>query len=159
MTDFSGFGPLASNLEAARQRLPKAIADELEAQGAAIEASAKSKFGGYQTGWAPLAESTEADRQRLGFTPDDPLFRSGGLRDAVHHKVEGDTVFIGVEPGQTLHGPDGKDFDASMVMEVQEFGDSRGHVPPRPVFGTVVVEDLDRHVDAFVMGVMARSEL
>ena len=46
-----------------------------------------------------------------------------------------------------------------MVMEVHEYGDSRGRVPPRPVFGTVVVEDLDRHVDAFVLGMMTRSEL
>ena len=155
----STFGALAGNFDAVRRRHPKAIADELEAQGAAIEATAKGKFGGYQAGWAPLAESTKAERQRLGFAPDDPLFRSGGLRDAVHHKVEGDSVFIGVEPGQTLHGPDGKGVDAAMVMEVQEYGDSRGRVPPRPVFGTVVVEDLDRHVDAFVLGMMTRSEL
>lgn len=157
--DFCSFGALAADLGSVRHRLSKAVADELEAQGAAIEASAKSKFGGYQTGWAPLAESTKAQRQRLGFTPDDPLFRSGGLRDAVHHKVEGESVFIGVEPGQKLHGPDGKEVDAAMVMAVQEYGDSRGHVPPRPVFGTVILEDLDRHVDAFVLGVMARSEL
>lgn len=157
--DFSRFAALAGNLESVRQRLPGAIADELEAQGAAIEASAKSKFGGYQAGWVPLAESTKAERRRLGFTPDDPLFRSGGLRDDVRHKVDGDTVFIGVEPGQTLRGPDGKTIDAAKVMAVQEYGDSRGHVPPRPVFGTVVIEDLDRHVDAFVLGMMTRSEL
>lgn len=150
---------LRDSLSSEASRLHEAIANELEAQGAAIEASAKSKFGGYQTGWTPLAESTMAERQRLGFAPDDPLFRSGGLRDAVHHKVEGDTVFIGVEPGQALHGPDGREVDAAMVMEVQEYGDSAGRVPPRPVFGTVVVEDLDRHIDAFVLGVMARAGL
>ena len=51
----AGFESLAKSFLLARNRLPKAIADELEAQGAAIEATAKSKFGGYQTGWAPLA--------------------------------------------------------------------------------------------------------
>jgi len=154
---FQDFGALAGNLDTARLRHPKAIADELEAQGAAIEALAKSKFGGHQTGWPPLAESTKAERQRLGFTPDDPLFRSGGLRDAVGHKVEGDIAFIGIEPGKTVRGPDGKEVDAAMVMEVQEYG--RGHVPPRPVFGTVVAEDIDRSVDAFVLGMMTRLEL
>lgn len=136
-----------------------AIASELEALGMAIEASAKSKFGVYQTGWKPLADSTKADRTRNGFTPDDPLLRSGGLRDAVHHKVEGESVFIGVEAGQTLRGPDGEEVEAAMVMEVQEYGDSLGRVPPRPVFGTVILEDLDRHVDDFVLGVMTRAEL
>ena len=157
MTEFSSFRALATNLDAPRQTYPRAIADELEAQGTAIEASAKRKFGGYQTGWPPLAESTKAERRRLGFTPNDPLFRTGGLRDAVGHKVEGDTSFIGVEPGQTVRGPDGKEVDAAMVMEVQEYG--RGHVPPRPVFGTVMEEDIDRHVDAFVLGIMTRLEL
>lgn len=153
------FRTLGDYLDAVRLRLPKAIAVELEAQGAAIETSAKSKFGGYQTGWKPLSESTKAERARQGFTPDDPLFRSGGLRDAVHHKVEGETVFIGVESGETLHSPKGKEVEAAMVMEVQEYGDSLGRVPPRPVFETVVLEDLDRHVDAFTLGVMTRVEL
>lgn len=157
--DFDSFDALAANLNAVRRRLPRAIVGELESQGAAIEASAKSKFGSYQTGWPALAELTKAERARLGFTPDDPLFRSGGLRDAVRHKVEGESVFVGVEPGETLHGVDGREVDAALVMEVQEYGDSRGRVPPRPVFGTVVLEDLDRHVDAFVLGVTARAEL
>jgi len=156
---FSTFGALVKSLDAVRRRLSRSIAAELEAQGAAIEASAKSKFGGYQTGWPPLADSTKAERTRLGFSPDDPLFRSGGLRDAVHHRVEGQSVFIGVEPGETLHGPAGKEVEAVLIMQVQEYGDSRGRVPPRPVFGTVVLEDLDRHVDAFVLGVMARAGL
>lgn len=157
--DFSSFGSLAGNLEGVRRNLPRAIAAELESQGAAIEASAKSKFGAYQAGWRPLAAFTKADRARHGFTPDDPLLRSAGLRDAVRHRVEGDTVFVGVEPGETLHGSDGREVDAALIMAVQEYGDSRGRVPPRPVFGTVVLEDLDRHVEAFLLGVMTRSEL
>lgn len=51
----NSFGALAGNFDAVRARLPKAVTDELEAQGAAIKATAKSKFGGYQAGWAPLA--------------------------------------------------------------------------------------------------------
>ncbi|MBO9539683.1 hypothetical protein J7643_03725 [bacterium] len=157
--DFRSFGALAGNLDGVRRRLAGATSAELEAQGAAIEATAKSKFGTYQAGWSPLADSTKADRSQQGFTPNDPLFRSGGLRDAVHHRVEGDSVFVGIEPGQTLYGPDGKGVDAALVMAVQEYGDSQGRVPPRPVFGTVVIEDFDRHVEAFVLGVLTRSEL
>ncbi len=149
---------LASSFRHAASRMPEAIAAELEDQGKAIEADAKSLFGTYQDGWRELAASTQAERMRLGFTPDDPLFRSGGLRDTVTHKVEGNSVFVGVEPGTMIEGPDGQEVDAAMVMGVQEHGSTDGRVPARPVFGTVAAH-ADRFRKAALIGVMARTGL
>ncbi len=154
---------LASHFRRAAKAFPAAIAAEVEDQGKAIEADAKSLFGTYQEGWRDLDDSTRSERVRLGYTSDDPLFRSGALRDAVTHKVEhvpgGSSVFVGVEPGHTmLQGPDGREVDAALVMGVQEHGSTDGRVPARPVFGTVAAH-VDRFQHAALIGVMARTEL
>ncbi|MEJ7685622.1 MAG: hypothetical protein WKG52_00730 [Variovorax sp.] len=90
----------------------------------AIQADAKSRFGTYQDGeggfpaWANLAPSTVDDRLRKGFTPDDPLLRTGGLRESV--------VAVAVGNEGVVASPD-------PVMLYQEQGTSK--IPPRPVLG------------------------
>src|SRR5205814_4154762 len=90
----------------------------------AIEATAKAELGTYQgavgpfDAWAPLAEATQQDRVAKGFTPDDPLLRSGELRDSISHQVEGLTAVAG---------------STSDVMVYQELGTPE--IPPRAVMG------------------------
>lgn len=58
-----------------------------------IEAEAKREIGHYQgqigpfIAWPELADSTKDDRVRQGFTENDPLLRTGGLRDSISHAV------------------------------------------------------------------------
>ena len=48
-----------------------------------IEEEAKRVLGSYDYGWEQLAPSTQAERQRLGFTPNDPLLRTGDLKNSI----------------------------------------------------------------------------
>lgn len=145
--NFDSLGALARHFDDVANRLPRAINRELETQGAAIEAKAKAKFGTYQEGWPSLAESTKQERVRQGYTPDDPLFRSGELQSLVTHAVDEGGLFVGVEPGTSLAGG----ADAALVMGVHEYGSTDGRVPARPVFG-VVVNEVDGNVAAFGLG-------
>ena len=54
-----------------------------------VEREAKAEIGAYQDqagpfiAWPELAEATKADRLRQGFTEDDPLLRTGEMRDSI----------------------------------------------------------------------------
>ncbi|CAN7329508.1 hypothetical protein LJR084_001925 [Variovorax sp. LjRoot84] len=103
----------------------EAVSHHVAAEGAkAIQADAKSRFGVYQDGeggfpaWANLAPATVDDRIRLGFTPDDPLLRSGTLRDSIKVTAVGSEAAVG---------------STDPVMLYQEQGTS--NIPPRPVLG------------------------
>jgi HK97 gp10 family phage protein len=98
-----------------------------------IEETAKEEIGVYQAeagpfpAWPSLADSTIADRVSKGFTPDDPLLRSGELRDSIVHEVEEWEATIG---------------STDPVMEFHEFGTSR--MPPRPVMGPALVHNAEK---------------
>jgi hypothetical protein len=100
-----------------------------------LEYEAISEFGKYQEGagpfgtWPSLAEATKIDRVRKGFSEDEPLLRSGGLRDSSRHEVSATEAIVGnIDP----------------VMEYQEHGTAK--IPPRPVYGIA----LHRHMAALV---------
>lgn len=108
----------------------------LDQVGAAVERTAKSEFGDYQDAvgpfpeWAELAESTKEERVRLGFTENDPLLRSGQLRDSISHYVEELEVTIGTP---------------SEIAEFHEFGTSR--MSPRPFMGPALVRNHDTIIE------------
>lgn len=154
MPTFNGFGDLASHMWRVAQELRPAIDAELGDQGVAIANKCKAKFGTYGPGWPALAESTKRERVRLGYSPDDPLFRSGDLQSQVTHQVTRGNLFVGVPDGATLR--DGT--SATLVMHVHEYGDTTGRIKPRPVFGQVV-DDLGDNAHAFMLGVVARTRL
>lgn len=134
----------------------------LERIGKGVERTAKSEFGTYQPGigfwpgWAELADATKQDRVSLGFTENDPLLRSGELRDAVTHDVDGAEleVAIGVKGGDT-HQPysDGSGaVDLGELMIWHELGTA--NMPPRPVLGTALARNkelINREVGAAVL--------
>ncbi|WP_426607106.1 hypothetical protein [Pantoea anthophila] len=97
-----------------------------------IEETAKEEIGIYQPAygpfdaWAPLAESTKADRVRLGYSEDEPLLRSGELRDSIESEVVGLAAIVGTKCEIGLW---------------QEVGTT--HIPPRPFIGAAYVRKID----------------
>ena len=97
-----------------------------------IEETAKEEIGIYQPAygafdaWAPLAESTKADRVRLGYSEDEPLLRSGELRDSIESEVVGLAAIVGTR---------------SEIGLWQEVGTT--HIPPRPFIGPAYVRKID----------------
>lgn len=90
---------------------------------------AVAKFGVYQpqagqfAPWKPLAPATRRIREEQGFTPNDPLLRTGKLRDSVGG----------------MHGADWAEVGSNdKVMLIMEVGDD--NTPARPVFGPTLVE-------------------
>ena len=89
-----------------------------------IADDAKARIGEYQDGigpfpaWRNLADSTVRDRISKGFTPDDPLLRTGELRDSIQVVAEGNTA------GAVTDDP---------IAVYQEMGTAK--IPPRPFLG------------------------
>ncbi len=101
----------------------------LEKAARAVERRAKEKIGEYQEqagpfiAWPELAESTKADRLQQGFTENDPLLRTGEMRDSIEHQVEGSVAEIGSN---------------SDIAVYQELGTE--HIPPRSFLGGAMAE-------------------
>ncbi len=67
-----------------------------------IKNKAKKSIGHYQSAvgnfpaWATLKDSTLAEKTRLGYSPpDNPLLRTGEMRDSISYEVKGLTAVIG----------------------------------------------------------------
>lgn len=105
----------------------------LDRAAAIIEKDAKQQIGTYQpdagpfNAWPELADSTKQDRVSKGFSENDPLLRTGELRDSISREVHGHEAAIG---------------STSDVMVYQELGTDR--IPPRPVLGPAAFKNKDR---------------
>lgn len=130
MSDISTIGHMIAHLAVMDAQVTLQLRHGLKKCAVAIEGTAKSEFGVYQgevapfAGWAPLAEATQKQRVSLGYTPDDPLLRSGELHDSISHQVDGLEAVIGSE---------------SDVMVAQELGTDR--IPPRAVLGPAAIRN------------------
>ena len=75
--------------------------EALKASVKIVEKRSKEKIGEYQpaTGpipaWTELADSTKEDRVAKGFTENEPLERSGDLRDKITSGIDGDIGYVG----------------------------------------------------------------
>lgn len=124
MKEFGSLSAFGMHLLTRQVATVAALQAATEKIGAHIEKVARAEFGHYQDAvgpfpaWAELAEATKDDRVRQGYSENDPLLRSGDLRDTVTHHSEPLEAVIG--------SPD-------PVLGYQEFGTSR--IPPRPVLG------------------------
>lgn len=93
-----------------------------------VEKEAKQEFGVYQGAigpfakWEELADSTKLDRAAKGFTENDPLLRTGKLRDSISHEVHGLSAAVG---------------STEDVMVYQELGTEK--IPPRPVLAPALL--------------------
>jgi hypothetical protein len=103
--------------EIVAKRLPAAQAVALEIGAKIIQAEAKRVIGTYDYGWPQLAESTQADREAEGFPANEPLLRTGEMRDSIEYTVHADV-------GEADIGSN------SDIAVWQELGTS--NIPPRP---------------------------
>jgi hypothetical protein len=106
---------LAGELTA--KRLPHAREVALETACEMIVAQAKSAIGTYTFEWPQLAESTQSDREREGYPANEPLLRTGALRDSISYTIDKPGVEATV--GST-----------SEIALWQELGTPK--IPPRP---------------------------
>jgi phage gpG-like protein len=101
----------------------KALAHAAEA----VEKRAKAKIGDYQgqagpfMAWAELADFTKEDRIKKGFTENDPLLRTGELRDSITHSMSVDG----------LEAQIGSNLDIAVYQEL-----GTDHIPPRSFLGS-----------------------
>ncbi|MEF3066304.1 hypothetical protein [Pandoraea apista] len=140
MKEFGDLMSFAVHLSTIATAVDHSLHRGLKKVAVVIEKRAEAKFGDYQTSvgpfsaWAPLAEATKADRVASGFTPDDPLLRTGSLRDSIGHQASHLEAIIG--------SPDDR-------MVWQELGTDK--IPPRPVLGPAAVES-KKEIDRIVAG-------
>lgn len=98
-----------------------------------IELDAKAQLGTYQpdagpfNAWPELADSTKADRSAAGFPEDEPLLRTGALRDSISREVQGDEAAVG---------------STSDIAVYQELGTPT--IPPRPFLGPAAFKNKER---------------
>ena len=132
MKEFSSFGQMAAHLVEMAASETLALHHGLKKCAVAIEKTAKEEIGVYQgevgpfAAWAELADSTKQDRVSKGFTENDPLLRTGELRDSISHEIDALTAVIG---------------SASDIMVYQELGTDR--IPPRAVLGPAAIRNKD----------------
>ncbi len=91
-----------------------------------VEKEAKAELGTYQeqTGpfiaWPELAESTKADRVKQGYAEDEPLLRTGEMRDSIGTTISTDG----------LEAQIGSNDDRAVWQEL-----GTEHIPPRSFLG------------------------
>jgi HK97 gp10 family phage protein len=89
----------------------------LEAGAQMIQDEAKSVIGTYSFEWPQLAPSTQADREAKGYPANEPLLRTGELRDSITYTI--------VKPGELAEIGSNSD-----IAVYQELGTTT--IPPRP---------------------------
>lgn len=130
MREFAHIGEMVAHLATLAAAETLALHHALKKCAVAIEATAISEIGHYQgevgqfAAWAPLAASTQAERVAAGFTPNDPLLRTGALRDSISHQIDTLDAVIG---------------STSEIMVYQELGTA--NIPPRAVLGPAAIRN------------------
>lgn len=111
--------------------LPAARHHALEAAGQIVEDQAKAYLGTYDARpeWQELADFTKEDRVAKGFPENEPLLRTGELRDSIHHVVVGNTAHVGSDDDKAVW---------------QELGTV--HIPPRSFLKSAVIASV-QHID------------
>lgn len=142
MKPLKSLGELSAVLE---KNAVKAVVAADVAMGPAariVQKDAQRRIGEYQgaeggfPAWDELAESTKEDRVRKGYTKNDPLLRSGDLRESItteHSRLE---AVIGSKLD---------------IAAYQEFGTNK--IPPRPFLGPAAIKTAPK-VAALVGGVV-----
>jgi hypothetical protein len=111
----SSFAGLAARLAMAEADVKMATEAGLEKTCQLIEDRAKEVIGTYIFNWPQLAQSTQEQRVALGFSANEPLLRTGELRDSIGHLVEGNVGYVGTN---------------DPVAKYHEYGTTK--IPPRP---------------------------
>lgn len=98
-----------------------------------VEKCAKEKIGEYQeqTGpfiaWQELADSTKRDREAKGFPENEPLLRTGEMRDSIGTAIA----------SNGMEGQVGSNSDIALWQEA-----GTAHIPPRSFLGGAMADKL-----------------
>ena len=145
MRSFNSFESFAAHLAGIIAAIDAAQTTALKAAAVHVEKVAKAKIGEYQesagpfVGWAVLAPSTLAEKERLGFSPpDNPLLRTGALRDSISHHVE------------TFEAQIGSNSDIAVYQEL-----GTRSMPPRSFLGATGIEEAPKVVAIISAGIDA----
>ena len=150
---FHSFKHLAEFVEEMDELVPLAIAAGPIAAATIVHRATVKKFGHYQNEygpfdkWEPLKKDTKSERVRLGFTEDDPLLRSGELRDSYEVKYSGLMAGVGSALGKA---------------EGMELGDPIKNVPARSTLGAAFAENEAEAFEAAclpLMGLLTTGKL
>jgi len=129
MKEFSNFDAFSKHIDLMVNNYNEREFKALNFLGEVLEEEAKDKIGWLQTGagpfenWPELADSTKQDKERKGlvFNEDyNPLFRTGELKDSIHHVVNkfNHELYVGSDSDIALY---------------QELGTK--NIPPRSFLG------------------------
>lgn len=113
----------------------------LEKSAKIVEKEAKDAIGTYKFGWPQLAPSTQKQREHEGFAPNEPLLRTGELRDSIEHKADHKEAHIG------------SDLDIAIY---QELGTSK--IPPRSFLQESLRRKTQEVLDVIGRGVVGALE-
>ena len=138
MSVFSLFD-IAAEFEVMSLAIVEEQQESLEKAAQIVEKRAKEIIGHYQTDtgpfdqWRALAESTLSEKKRLGYAPpDNPLLRTGEIRESIEHTVEARRALIG------------SNNDIAVYQELGTHGPNPGpdgyHVPPRSFLGAAAFQ-------------------
>jgi HK97 gp10 family phage protein len=131
--EFTSIGGFVAHMLARDAALVFAMRTGLQTVADAVRDTAKSELGHYQPAvghfgaWPELADSTKKDRVAQGFTENDPLLRSGDLRESIKNEVSATHAVIG---------------STSDVAVYQELGTEK--MPPRPFLGPAVLHNEEK---------------
>lgn len=98
MREFSSIEALAAHLVTTTISNTLQTARGLSKCAQLVERRAKEKIGSYQDqagpfiAWPELADSTKRDRERRGYSENEPLLRTGDLRDSISSAVSIDSM-------------------------------------------------------------------
>lgn len=153
MRNFSNLNQFAQYL-AQRSLQLAASYSALDMIGQLVRDRARAKIGTYQPavgafpGWPELADFTKRERVSLGFTENEPLLRTGELRDSIRYEVDASLRFVTI----------GSELDKALWNEV-----GTSIAPPRPFLGPAAFESRDdiRNIvgAAFVRGVTQGAQV
>jgi phage gpG-like protein len=120
---------MAVMLVEAASAMPIAQQTALEHAADIVETEAKAEIGHYQadaspfSAWRELADSTKLDRVLKGYPENEPLLRTGGLRDSIGSIVIDNEAHVGSNDDKAVW---------------QELGTAKG-IPPRSFLGGAAV--------------------
>lgn len=130
MREFRSLAAFASHLVELQASVALEAHKGLKEVANAVTETAKGEIGHYQQAigpfpkWADLAEGTKIDRVQQGYPADDPLLRSGELRDSIENEVSRLEAVVGSK---------------SDIAVYQELGTDK--IPPRPFLGPAVIHN------------------
>jgi hypothetical protein len=128
MTTMMNLAQFAGLMMHLANTLPSAQRHTLDLIGRIVETEARALIGtyDYRPRWPELAEATKEERSAQGLPENEPLLRTGGLRDSIHHHVDGDTVHVGSDDDKAVW---------------QELGTI--HIPPRTFLKGAVLNTVE----------------